>query len=126
MKTGDETNLTDAVKQWANETNGLLKLRISNFSRGKTRAKINEKKLKDSLFKKVYVEYRSGLPQRIAWGFAKHGVFREKGVGKGRGIKSGKTNPAPWFNPTMQVQVEKLADIVNDKFAELTVKKIFI
>lgn len=48
--------------------------------------------------------------RRIGFSMAKHGVYQEKGVGKGRGINSGKTKPKPWFNPAVKNNIQELAD----------------
>lgn len=88
---------------------------------------------------------RDGEIDRIRYGFGRHGVFLQKGVGRGyvvrngfvqRGMKvrigdkptdfkatSGQINrkPKDWFNGPLAKNVEILADIVVEHYAERAV-----
>jgi hypothetical protein len=66
----------------------------------------------------------NGLTFGIGITFERHGVFVEKGVGKGRGINSGKTNPMPWFNPVMDTHIPLLADDMAVNVADLLQKAL--
>jgi hypothetical protein len=59
-----------------------------------------------------YAEKKGGYGpvKRIGFSLSKVGVYQEKGVGRGRGIHSGKTTPKPWFNPTISKNIQELAD----------------
>lgn len=67
-------------------------------------------------------ERSNGLTFAIGISFEKHGVFVEKGVGKGRGINSGKTTPMPWYNPVMDIHIPALADDLALNVADLLQK----
>jgi hypothetical protein len=65
------------------------------------------------------VDRNSGGIFAIGVSFEKHGVFVEKGVGRGRGINSGKANPMPWFNPIMESYIPIMADELAINAADL-------
>jgi hypothetical protein len=58
----------------------------------------------------------------IGFGLRRHGVFVEKGVGRGYEYNGGnvrrkdggpvKRRPSPWFNPIMEAEIPRLTDIV--------------
>ena len=70
------------------------------------------------------IDKNTGIIDSIGFSFERHGIFVEKGVGKGRGINSGKTNPMPWFNPIMDEEVPLLADELGLNVAELLQKAL--
>lgn len=67
---------------------------------------------------------KSGLMDRIGVKMVQHGIFVEKGVGRGRGINSGKTSPQPWFNPVIEEAIPPLADELELQTADLLVKTL--
>lgn len=67
---------------------------------------------------------QTGAIDRISNAFVRHGIYVEKGVGRGRGIHSGRTTPNEWFNPVMREQVPLLADDLGANAADLLVKAL--
>ena len=61
---------------------------------------------------------------RIGVSMARHAIFYEKGVGRGRGISSGKTTPNPTYNPVMKRSVAILADQLAINEADLLAKAL--
>lgn len=65
---------------------------------------------------RLRVNYRTarqtGEIDKIGFRLMRHGIFVEKGVGRGRAIGSGREKPKPWFNPTVSAHIETLADTV--------------
>lgn len=51
-----------------------------------------------------------GTIKRIGFRMSKVGVWQEKGVGRGRKIRSGKETPKPWFGPAVDKNIQELAD----------------
>lgn len=58
--------------------------------------------------------------------FEKHGIYVEKGVGRGRGIDSGKTKPMPWFNPVVELYVPVIAEDLAINAADLLQKALIL
>lgn len=67
-----------------------------------------------------------GIPERVRLTFPRHYVFVEKGVGRGRGIASGKTKPKPAINPAITAHIDELADIAADGCASIAAQRLFI
>jgi hypothetical protein len=128
----DEYN--KAVKSWASKVQNMLK--------GNIKASKGIGELKRSLKHKTFST--SGEIDAISYRFPRHGIFYQKGVGRGhimqggtvvRGLKSSKVvrmidgnvnrEPVDWFNKTMDNQVPKLADIVATHKADEAVVKSF-
>ena len=124
-----------AVKSWGNLTKNALAYRLSAlgiedrahekkaFSRvsfrknktGKT-VTVREQPLIPSL--KVGYKQFYGQIDRVVVSFARHGIFVEHGVGKGRNKGSAKARPRPWLAPIMRVQVPMLADVLAKREAD--------
>lgn len=71
---------------------------------------------------------QGGIVDKAGFKLLRYGVFVEKGVGKGRGIRSGKVQlyAKPWFNPTVIPAVNELADIAQQHYADVVVRSIGI
>lgn len=77
---------------------------------------------------KENVRYIDGVADRISYRMPRHGILREKGVGRGVGMKNGKRygktktispetalsrrQPKPWFSIVLDKSVPELANIV--------------
>ena len=72
------------------------------------------------------IKEKFGIPERVRLTFPRHYVFVEKGVGRGRGIASGKTTPKPAINPAISAHIEELADIAADGCASIAANRLFI
>lgn len=102
-------NFTQRVKDWAKGVQSAVQSR--NAALTKFRAS---------------VKYKYGLPVRIRLTFPRHYVFVEKGVGRGRKIRSGKETPKPAINPALNSKIEELADIATDNLADFCANRLFI
>lgn len=117
------------VRNWAYRNRSLLK------------SGVNSKATKGNgtLARSIKTSTRKQLGEidSISYKFPRHGVFFQKGVGRGhvmqgnrviRGLKNNKTitpidgninrQPQDWFNATLDTEVPKLADIVADHKAD--------
>lgn len=72
------------------------------------------------------VKFRDGAPWRVSFTFPRHYVFLEKGVGRGRPVGSNKAKPKPAINPAVGSNVDELADIAANGFADAAVSNLFI
>lgn len=128
-------DFNEDVSQWAYNTREKLKANLNKATKGKGTLK---KGLRTKL-RKNFSEIET-----ITYRFPRHGVFYQKGVGRGhvmengnvvRGIKenkvirliSGKVNrePRDWFNSTLEKETPKLADTVADHKADQATIAIF-
>ena len=109
MPAPDYETLNADIKKWIG--------RVIASARGANAAL---KQFKGSIKKKY------GVPERVSLSFPKHYVFVEKGVGRGRGINSGKAKPNPAINPAIEAHIEELADIAANGMADVAVNNIFI
>ena len=106
-----QQRFNEAATQWGRmtKTQFLYQLRSLPFKqRVMWRGRNSKDVLRDKVsigFKKIY-----GDVVRIKWPFARHGIFQEHGVGKGRKKGSGKEKPMPWIVKTLDAQVPMLAD----------------
>lgn len=80
--------------------------------------------LRKSLRQRVYYYY--GVADRIGFKLKRYGIFRAKGVGRGRPIGSAAANQfaKPWFNPVIDEHLPELADELSQAAADLTLKTI--
>lgn len=92
--------------------------RITYRTRGGTRVQ-REPPLQKSITSKL--RKRDGSVEALAWGFVRHGIFLEHGVGKGRPVRSPQANRAarPWLRPVLEPAVEELADLLENLYADI-------
>lgn len=71
----------------------------------------------DILRDKVGIGFKKQYGDIIAvkWPFARHGIFQEHGVGKGRKKGSSKVRPMPWIVETLDAQTPLLANMLKDE-----------
>ena len=120
----------DDVVAWTINTTRLLKQNVRAMVR-------EDKRLSQSISPNIYYDrkYTSEV-NRIGFSFAREGVYIHKGAGKGQGGVHGSNwvdrfgrkkqtlstslgkqgygnrHPIEWFNPVIEAELEKLADIV--------------
>src|SRR5690606_25628217 len=74
---------------------------------------------------------RQGMASRVGFRFPRHMVFVHKGVGKGvpaslAGSSVTTRKAKEWFNPVIDQNIDRLADIAADGLADITVGNIHI
>lgn len=120
----NEEKLNKAISEWSVETKNILIRNVKDVApNGKlsaiTRADGTiEKKLSSSIG--YHLNRNHGLIERVRFSFERHGVFLEKGVGKGT------RHSKIWFNTSMDAQIEKLADIAAEHSVEINISKLTI
>jgi len=119
------------VSNWAYRVRSAMKGNIAAKSSKGSDGSKDRVKLLPSLRTNIRKDF--GEIESVSYHFARHGVFWQKGVGKGhvmaggkvvRGLKNGKVikplsgsvtrQPQDWFNSTLNREVPKLADIIAD------------
>lgn len=81
----------------------------------------------DKIFSAVKTKF--SIAERISFKFPRHLVFVHKGVGKGTPITAVGTTSRKakeWFEKPMTKDIEKLADIVQENFADAAVSSIHL
>lgn len=71
---------------------------------------------------------KQGDLEGIAWTFARHGIFMEHGVGKGRpiGSDSARAHARPWLKPSLETAAENLADMLESRYADIAAEEVAI
>lgn len=74
---------------------------------------VSEDRLENSIT--VHTGTKEGAIYKVGFGLLRHGIFVEKGVGRGwpisrAGSGAGGRVPKPWFNPVVEPAVQELAD----------------
>jgi len=74
------------------------------------------------------VRRADGSIERVAWSFVRHGIFIEHGVGKHRAVGSAAAERAkqPWLSKIIPTAVDQLADILEERYADLAVANLKI
>ncbi len=60
-----------------------------------------------------------GQVTRINFRFARHGIFLEHGVGKGRRVRSANARPKPWLAPILDPAIDELADLIAKNYLDI-------
>jgi hypothetical protein len=105
----DTEKLNADVRDWARRVANQVKGRAPSLDqlKGKVRSK-------------------DGVPVTISFVMPKHYIYREKGVGKGRKIGSGKETPKPDINESIKARLPELEAIAAAGMAEVVAKNLFI
>ena len=102
----------DIVQNFSTTLESRLK---AAATKSKTRFKFKAKPKKDGKTDRII---------KIGVSMAQYAIFKEKGVGRGRGINSGKTDPDPLYNPIMEQEIPKLANELELNTADLLTKAL--
>lgn len=107
------------IRAWALLTRKQLLFKLASLGLHERVQLANSIKLEKSL--KSYIRKKGGDIETVAFSFARHGIFLERGVGKGRPVNSPQANHAakPWLAPTLPKAVQSLADLLADEYADI-------
>ncbi len=140
------------VRAWGNKTASVLRTTVkSRFSKGKTTNRIyrsgihqgkSERKLAGSIRAKFRKEPGGEQIDTIGFNLERHGVFLQKGVGRGYVAQGGGVariaksedakafrNKDDWFNGTLQKRIPELSEIIvkhTGNAIVLNTKRMFI
>lgn len=111
------------MNEFTKTQNGIVE-KHSSIIKADLRSKANMSADSFKVKTRVKLDRQTGLANRIGISFERHGVFVEKGVGRGRGINSGKTKPKEWFNPVIRDRVPQLAQELGESTADILLKTL--
>lgn len=121
-----QEEFNQAIKDWSLETKKILAKNVrSVVTKGKIHEILQrndgtiEKKLSKSIAYHLNRD-KDKLIERVRFSFERHGVFLEKGVGKGS------REAKIWFNESVDEQIEKLGDIAQKYAVQFNVNKMSI
>lgn len=125
---GDRLEAVDKeIDAWAKATRQHLLRRLATLGL-KDRAKLISKN--ESLYKSVRsrLKKRDGEIESVAFIFARHGIFLERGVGKGRPVNSTQANQQKkaWLSAVLPDEIENLADLLEQEYADLAIENVVI
>jgi len=106
------------IQSWGRNSKTKLAYAIARLN---LRSRLDLEAGQTHLIKSLKVKFKKdqGRIYATIFQFQRQGIFVEYGVGRGRGIGSGKEKPRPWIIPTLPSQIETLADIVSEKYADI-------
>ncbi len=123
----DESKFNADVQAWNKQNTARLKNELNRLGIRDTGRLLRSIKGK--------TKKENGLIFRVTKEILRHGVFIEKGVGRGYPIESVKGNARaiqgasgrtarPWFNPVLDKDFPRLADKVGEHMADAALKSI--
>jgi len=116
-------NLNEKIRSWAKDNKAELLREIASLGIKHYAYSRNPQPLAQAL--KSSVKEKNGLVNRISFKMPRSAVFLHKGVSKSHP----KTNPRQakeWFNPIVNKNTDKLADIVAEGCSSLVVNSLKI
>lgn len=118
--------LTKEVRGWSNVTRNKLLFRLASLGlRDRVRLQ-GEVALRKSL--KTSLKVTDLEVERVSFIFARHGIFLEHGVGKGRpkGSASARRFAKPWLRPVLEPELETLAELLADEYGDIIAAELVI
>jgi hypothetical protein len=101
-----EEELIQKIKTWSQATLSQLKGRASSYQFArKMKATVGKTRDKSAI--------------KAGFQLPRYAVMRHKGVGRGRGINSGKTIPDPFLNEVLNNEIPVLSGIVAEHYQDL-------
>jgi hypothetical protein len=114
----------DDIIQWRDKNYNAIVTEIAALGIQHRPNSPSPKALAKSITKKHKI--KNGLIVSVSYGMPRSGIFRHKGVGRGRGINSGKTNPARWFSNPTNRNFPELEEIVAANDATYVINNLTI
>jgi hypothetical protein len=107
------------IRSWARLTRKDLLFRLASLNLEERLRLEGEKPLKKSV--RSIVRKKQGDIDSVAFGFIRHGIFLEHGVGRGRPVNSPQAIAAakPWLDVVLPKATQELANIIEEKYADL-------
>lgn len=120
IRLGDRLEKLDKeIRAWSRVTRKDLLFRLASLNLEERIRLDNEVALKKSLGYKL--KKSRGEIEKVSFQFARHGIFLEHGVGKGRPVRSAQANALkkPWLSVVLPDAIDQLADILANEYADI-------
>jgi hypothetical protein len=121
----NEIPLIDRLEAMDREIDAWRKMTVTKLQRRLATLGLNEraeliKSIKGSLRR------RNLEIEKVAFSFARQGIFLEYGVGRGRPVRSAKAEAAkkPWLALTLPGEIDELAKILAEEYADITANEL--
>ena len=114
-----EKTLAYELNAWAQFTRKQLLYRLASLNLRERIRMETEQPLRKSI--KAYLVTHQGAVEAVAFSFARHGIFLERGVGLGRpaGSRAAEQAAKPWIKPVMEPAMANLADNIARHYADV-------
>jgi len=114
------------VRAWSNVTAKKMRYRIASLTLDERIRLSQSLRLESSV--KGRVNSRNLELERVSFRFLRHGIFLERGVGRGRPANSAAARRAakPWIKPILDMEIDELADIISEEYADIGASLIVI
>lgn len=139
---GDKLEMMDKeIRAWSKVTRQelikrILSLNLQEKSRmqfagaATTKADRRERDEAGPLHKSIrdYLKKQQGEIEKVAFSFARKGIWLEHGVGRGRPVRSPQALAAarPWLGDTLERATEDLADLLEENYADIAASELRI
>jgi len=117
--------LIDRLEEMDREIDAWRKLTVQKLQRRLAALGLQER---STLIKSIRgsLRRRNFEVEKVAFSFARHGIFLEHGVGRGRPVKSPEAEAAkkPWLSTTLPGQIDELAVVLAEEYADITANEL--
>ena len=116
--------LDKELRAWGNATQKKMLFLLNGMGLRDRERLAGEVSLKKSLKSKT--RKRDGAIEAVAFSFSRSGIFIEHGVGRGRprGSSLAEKYKKPWLSEVLPTEIERLADILAEEYADVTEEEI--
>ncbi len=126
-ETSDFNKLNEDVAGWAKHQAQRMRRQVGSLTLKDKHAlrKALANKKNDPDYKPLEKSIGSGNKKnfgqvtRVNFRFAKHGIYLEHGVGKGRRVRTAAARPKPWLAPILDPAIDELADLIAENYADI-------
>jgi len=116
--------IDDEIKAWSQQTRKKLAFRLASLNLQERARLDGEVSLRRSLG--AGLRRRGGEINSVYFRFARHGIFIEHGVGRGRpkGSAAANRNKQPWLSVVLPDEIEALAELLSQEYADLAAENL--
>lgn len=100
--------------------------KVSRYVRKRELSRRGRKSLPETI--KGYARKQDGVVSSVGFSFERHGIFFERGVGRGRpeGSSAAKQAEHPWLSTVIPQAIDELADLIAEEYSDVATANIRI